>query len=51
VACGALAPFALVSVVENIEIMVAHPTSDNNFMQIVVKPNGMFMVLAKFPAF
>ena len=32
VACGALAPFALISVVEDIEIMVAHPASKNNFM-------------------
>jgi hypothetical protein len=51
VACGALAPFAHISVVENIEIMVTHPASKDNFMQIVVKPNGMFMVLAKFLAF
>jgi hypothetical protein len=51
VACGALAPFAHISIVENIEIMVAHPASKDNFMQIVVKPNGMFMVLAKFLAF
>jgi hypothetical protein len=50
-ACGALAPFALVSVVEDIEIMVAHPASKNNFMQIVVKPHGMFMVFAELLAF
>jgi len=51
VACGALAPFALVSVVEDIEIMVAHPASKNNFMQRVVKPHGMFMVFAELLAF
>ena len=50
-ACGALAPFALISVVEDIEIMVAHPASKNNFMQIVVKPHRMFMVFAEFLAF
>ena len=50
-ACGAFAPFALVSVVEDIEIMVAHPASKNNFMQIVVKPHGMFMVFAELLAF
>jgi len=51
VACGALAPFALISVVEDIEIMVAHPASKDGFVQIVVKPNGMLMALAKFLAF
>jgi hypothetical protein len=50
-ACGAFAPFALISVVEDIEIMVAHPASKNNFMQIVVKPHGMFMVFTEFLAF
>jgi len=51
VACGALAPFALISVVINVEIMVAHPASKDGFVQIVVKSNGMFMALAKFLAF
>jgi hypothetical protein len=51
VACGALAPFTLVSVVEDIEIMVAHPASKSNFMQIVVKPHRMFMVFAECLAF
>ena len=51
VACGALAPFAHISVVEDIEIMVAHPASEDVFVQIVVKPNGMFMALAKLLAF
>jgi len=51
VACGALAPFALISVVEDIEIMVADPASKEGFMQIVVKPNRMFMSLAKLLAF
>lgn len=51
VACGALAPFAFIPVVEHIEIMVADPASEDGFVQIVVKPNGMFMVLAKFLAF
>jgi hypothetical protein len=51
VACGALAPFAHISVVEDIEIMVAHPASEDGFVQIVVKSNGMFMALAKFLAF
>lgn len=51
VACGALASFALISVVEDIKIMVAHPASKDGFVQIVVKPNGMFMALAKFLAF
>ena len=51
VACSALASFALISVVEDIEIMVAHPASNDVFVQIVVKPNGMFMALAKFLAF
>ena len=37
VACGALAPFALISVVEDIEIMVAHPASKDGFVQIMVK--------------
>jgi hypothetical protein len=50
-ACGALASFALISVVEDIKIMVAHPASKDGFVQIVVKPNGMFMALAKFLAF
>jgi len=50
-ACGAFAPFALISVVEDIEIMVAHPASKNNFMQIVVKPHGMFMVFTECLAF
>ena len=50
-ACGALASFSLISVGEDIEIMVAHPASKDGFVQIVVKPNGMFMALAKFLAF
>ena len=50
-ACGALAPFAFISVVEHIEIMVAYPASKDGLMQIVVKPNGMFMALTKFLAF
>ncbi len=51
VACGALASFALIPVGKDIEIMVAHPASKDGFVQIVVKPNGMFMALAKFLAF
>ena len=51
VACGALAPFAHISVVEDIEIMVAHPASKDGFMQIVVKPHGMFMVFTECLAF
>jgi hypothetical protein len=51
VACSALASFALISVVINVEIMVAHPASNDVFVQIVVKPNGMFMVLAELSAF
>jgi hypothetical protein len=50
VACGAFAPFAFIPVVEDIEIMVAHPASKDGFVQIVVKPNGMFMALTKFLA-
>jgi len=50
VACGALASFALISVVEYIKIMVAHPASKDGFVQIVVKPNGMIIALAKFLA-
>jgi len=50
-ACGALAPFALIPVVEDIKIMVAYPASKDGFVQIVVKPNGMFMALAEFLAF
>ena len=42
VACGALAPFTLVSVVEDIEIMVAHPASKDGFVQIMVKSSGSF---------
>jgi hypothetical protein len=51
VACGALAPFAFIPVVEHIEIMVTHPASKDGFVQIVVKPHGMFMALTKFLAF
>ncbi len=51
VACGALASFALVSVAKNVKIVVAYPASKDGFVQIVVKANGMFMELAKFPAF
>ena len=51
VACGALTPFTLISVVEDIEIMVTDPAPEDVFVQIVVKPNGMFMVLAELSAF
>jgi len=51
VASGALAPFALISVGEDIEIMVANPAPKNGFVYIMVKPHGTFMVLAKFLAF
>jgi hypothetical protein len=51
VARSTLASFAFISVVEDIKIMVAHPASKDSLVQIVVKPNGMFMALAKFLAF
>jgi hypothetical protein len=51
VASGTLAPFALISVGKDIKVMVAHPASKDGFVQIVVKPNGMFMALAEFPTF
>ena len=51
VACGALTPFALISVVIDVKIMVAHPASKDGFVQIVVKPYRMFMVLAELSAF
>ena len=39
VTSGALAPFAHISVVEDIKIMVADPASKDGFVQIVVKSN------------
>ena len=51
VACGALTPFTLISVVEDIEIMVTDPAPEDVFVQIVVKPDGMFMALAELSAF
>jgi len=51
VACGALAPFALISVVEDIKIMMTNPASKNGFVQIMIKPHGMLVALAEFLAF
>jgi hypothetical protein len=51
VACGALAPFALISVGKNIKIMVADPASKDGFVQIMIKPYGVFIMFTKFPAF
>jgi hypothetical protein len=50
-ACSALTPFALISVVENVEIMVTDPALKDGFMQIMIKPYGMFMFFAEFLAF
>jgi len=51
VASGALAPFSIISVGEDIEIMVANPAPNNGFVYIMVKPHGMLMMLAEFLAF
>jgi hypothetical protein len=50
-AAGTFAPFTLIPVGEYIEIVVANPTANNGFVQIVVKPYRMLMVFAEFPAF
>jgi hypothetical protein len=50
-AAGTFAPFTLTSVREYIEIVVANPAANNDFVQIVVKPYRMLMVFAEFPAF
>jgi len=51
VAPGTFAPLVLISVGEDIEIMVANPALKNGFVYIMVKPHGTFMVFAKFLAF
>ena len=51
VACSALAPFTFVSVVEDVEIMVAHPASKNGFVQVMIKPYRVFMEFAELSAF
>jgi hypothetical protein len=51
VASGALAPFSLISVGKDIEIMVANPAPNNGFVYIMVKSHWPLMVFAKFPAF
>jgi hypothetical protein len=51
VACGALTPFAFVSVVIDVKIMVAHPASKDGFVQIMIKPYRMFMVFTELSAF
>jgi len=51
VAPGTFTSFAVVSVGENIEIMVANPAAEFIFVQIVVKPYKVFMTFSEFPAF
>jgi hypothetical protein len=51
VTSGTLAPFALISVGEDIKIMVTNPASYNGFVYIMVKPHWTLKVFAKFLAF
>jgi hypothetical protein len=51
VTSGTLAPFSLISVGKDIKIMVADPASKDGFVQIMIKPYGVFIVFAKFSAF
>jgi hypothetical protein len=51
VAAGALAPFAEISVGEDIKIVVAGPATNKGFMQIVVKSNRRLKVFFKTQAF
>ncbi len=51
VASGTLAPFAFIPVGKYIKIMMADPASNDGFVQIMIKPHGILMMPAKFPAF
>ena len=51
VATGALAAFTEVSVGEYIKIVVAHPATQDRFMQVVVKLHRRLIVLTKPLAF
>jgi len=51
VASGTLASLAFIPVGKNIEIMVANPALENDFMQIMVEYHRAFTVSAEFLAF
>ena len=48
---GALTAFAEIPVGEHIKVMVAHPATQNGFVQIVVKPDRRLIVPAESFAF
>ena len=50
-AAGTFASFALIPVGVYIEVVVADSAANNHFVQIVVEPYRMLIVLGEFPAF